>query len=352
MIPSRCADPSRLLIIVDVSIWERMAWSLAVSDNDDAVKSAHLMIGTLCGWLRNLLTGTLAGYIVAACDSRSRHTWRKAMTAHLPPEDQYKGDRPTLPPEYYAECARFERILALHSIPCARAEGWEADDVAATLTREATALGLEVALLSTDKDWRALVTSTVYQWWPASALKAESILGPDEVRASKALGVEPWQIPHLLALVGDTSDSIKGIAGLGPEKARIALRRWGDVSGILAAPPADLDALADAVKDAAKARDKAVKAIGKPGAGPDALAESVMRAGELDALRCTVGAEKIRRAVAAYRPRVQLDLALATLDADAPIELDLDAASVGGFDRPALRALYSSLGFSLLAEAA
>lgn len=340
MIPSRCADPSKLLVIVDVSWWQVAAWSAATSGEDDAVKSANKMISILCGWISRLLSGPCAAYVVAACDSRGP-TWRHAMTSHLPEAERYKAGRESRPKEYWAEVDRFERILALHKIPRVRAEGWEADDVAATLTRQATAQGIEVALYSRDKDWRALCSDTVYEWLPATKKEPEVLIGPAEVLASKTLGVEPWQIPHLLALVGDKSDGIKGVEGIGPTKARPALAMWGDVHRALAveADARNFDAL---IKVEAKAMAKAKKDARE--------GDRIMSECAIESLRSNRDLEKTRATIVTNRERVLLDLQLATLDEDAPVDLDLEAARVGDFNRAALRTLYTGLGFTGLAD--
>jgi 5'-3' exonuclease len=356
--PARCTDPARLFVGIDVMWWAMMAFSIVCKATDDPVAKAPEMRPILCGWLAKLLGAPAPGYVAAFLDSKGP-TWRHLETRHLPPEQRYKAGRSTRPPEFYDELAGFVEILRLHRIPCYRAEGWEADDVAATVTPLALAAGLDVALVTLDHDWRALVRDRgadggeVYCW--SYGRRDATTIGPAEMLADKAHGLAPERMPDMIALCGD-GDNIEGVKGLGATKARIALQRWGSVTGILGAQPGDMPALETAVVFAEKARDRAVRALGKPQA-TDAQSEDLLdasaRAGwVLDAARLAVGAEKIRRAIAANREAVELGLLLATLDPFAPLEpaFDLAACAVGGFDVPALVKLYQRLGFNVMAD--
>lgn len=352
MIPPRCADPARLFVGIDVMLWCMTAFSIVCKATDDPVAKAPEMRPILCGWLAQLLGSPAPGYVAAFLDSRGP-TWRHLETAHLPEEQRYKAGRTKRPAEFYDEVESFKAILRLHRIPCLGAEGWEADDAAATVTRLVLAAGLDVALVTLDHDWRALVRDRdatggeVYCW--SFGRKDATTIGPAEALADKGLGVAPHHVPSMIALCGD-GDNIKGVPGIGPEKARAALTRWGSIAGILAAPSEDLEALKLAVDEAVKQREKMKRAV-KRGSIVDAEA-ALARAIEAQAAAATAwGAEKIRCAIAAERTAVELGLVLATLDPFAPLDppFDLAACAVGGFDVPALVRLYTSLGFNLMA---
>ncbi len=356
MIPERCTDPSRLLVGLDVYWLCRVAFGIVCKPTDDPVIKCPEMRPILIGWLARLLGGQRPAYIAAFVDSKAK-TWRHLATRHLPPEKQCKAGRSLCPPEYWVEVDGFLEILRLHGIPCYRAEGWEADDVAATVTRMALAAGLDVALVTLDHDWRALVRDRdatggeVYCW--SYGRKDAATIGPAEVLADKGLGVSPALVSEMIALCGD-GDNIAGVRGLGPVKARAALGLWGSVAGIFDAPVQDLDALEKAAQEAVKVRDKAkraeeksVKVNGWKDTAP------LARAIEAQAIAASAwGAEKIRRAIVAEGDAVELGLTLATLDTYAPIvpSFSVDACKVGRFDVPSLSALYRRLGFDVLAD--
>jgi 5'-3' exonuclease len=361
VIPPRCKDPKRLFVGLDVMLLCMTAFSIVCKATDDPVEKAPLMRPILCGWLATLLGSPAPAYLAAFIDSKGK-TWRHLETEHLPADDKYKAGRSIRPPEFYDEVEGFKAILRLHRIPCLGAEGWEADDVAATVTRIALALGLDVALVTLDHDWRALVrdrdtsvaygapgAGEVYCW--SYGRKDATTIGPAEVLADKALGVAPGFVSSMIALCGD-ADNIAGVDGIGPDKARTVLARYGSIPAALAAAPADSGALADEVKRTMKARDAALKAIRKPDASiPDPKAAHAQATLALEAARDAVAAEKYRGMIVAQAEAVKLGLVLATLDAHAPLDppFDLEACRVGGFDLPALVKLYDGLGFKKMA---
>ncbi len=355
MIPARCADPSRLFVGIDVSWWCMVAFSIVCKPTDDPTVKCLEMRPILYGWLAALFGGIRPAFVAAFLDSVGP-TWRHAETRHLPIEQRYKANRTKRPKEFYNEINGLIEVLRLHGIPCYRAEGWEADDVAATVTARARAAGLDVALVTLDHDWRALVRDRdasggeVYCW--SYGRRDATTIGPAEMRASKGHGLDPRLMPDMIALCGD-GDNIAGVKGLGATRARIVLERWGSVPSILAASPGDMSALETTVVFAEKARDRAVRALGKTAQaqGEDLLDASTAASRALDAARLDVGAEKIRRAIVEKREAVELGLLLATLDPFAPLDppFDLTACAVGGLDVPALTRLYTSLGFTVMA---
>lgn len=351
MIPERCADPSRLMLVLDVTWLACVAFGIVCGKpTDNPTIKAPEMRPILCGWLARLYGGTRPGYIVAALDSTGP-TWRHAETAHLPAEQRYKAGRTKRPPEFYAELEGFVEILKLHGIPCYRAEGWEADDVAVTVTARALAAGLDVALVTLDHDWRALCRDRddnggeVYCWSYGRA-DAKTI-GPAEMLADKAHGLAPRMVPEMTALCGD-GDNIKGVRGIGADKARRVLCRWGSVEGILTASPIDMDHAEERVKSLGKelAREKRKK----PAAQSLSTLSDLDQA--IDAWRDDIACEKYRRAICADPDAVRLWLTLARLDPRAPLSpaFDLAACVEGRLDVKNLAAVYRRNGFVVLAD--
>lgn len=143
----------------------------------------------------------------------------------------YKANRPPLDPALKTQLPLVRQLVTALGLPAVEMEGFEADDLMASLARQARELGFEVVLVSGDKDLMQLVGPGVIQWDTMKDLR----LGPAEVAAK--LGVEPTQAVDFQALVGDASDNVPGVAGVGPKTAANLLREHGDLEGVLAAAP-------------------------------------------------------------------------------------------------------------------
>jgi DNA polymerase-1 len=153
----------------------------------------------------------------------------------------YKATREKLTAELQQEfdrsVERIAQILAAFRVPIIGVEGYEADDVIGTLATQAAARGLQVVIVSGDKDFYQLIG-------PRIALLNPGRGGPaaveehwvDETNASERLGVPPERVTDYLALVGDTSDNVPGVKGVGEKTALELLRTFGDLDAILATP--------------------------------------------------------------------------------------------------------------------
>ena len=173
--------------------------------------------------LLRLLQEFHAGHIVAACDSVDKPTFR----SQLYPE--YKANRPPAPEEIVVQFPLVERVLQAFKVPTVRCEGYEADDVIATLAMDAKQRGFAVVIVSSDKDLMQLVGPQVAL---LDTMKNKRI-GAAEVE--QKYGVRPAQLGDWLALVGDSSDNVPGVPGVGAKTATKLLQQHGDLSAILTA---------------------------------------------------------------------------------------------------------------------
>jgi DNA polymerase-1 len=149
----------------------------------------------------------------------------------------YKATREKMPEEMHDALDSIDRIVSGLGLPVVTVPGYEADDVIGTLAKRAEALGLEVMMVTGDKDFAQLVTERVKIWNPFAGGHRPSggqveILGPKEVLAK--FGVAPERIRDLLALMGDTSDNIPGVPAVGDKTARALLERFGSLDQVLA----------------------------------------------------------------------------------------------------------------------
>ena len=144
----------------------------------------------------------------------------------------YKATRERMPDELSVQIGRIQEIIDAFNIPIFTAEGYEADDVLATLAHQAAAQGVQVVVVTGDRDLVQIVSDRI--WVLTSGRKFSDILlyTPEAVRERYEL--EPRQLIDLKALVGDKSDNIPGVRGVGDKGATALLHTWGDLDAIYA----------------------------------------------------------------------------------------------------------------------
>ena len=152
---------------------------------------------------------------------------------------QYKSTREKLDQELQADFDRaVERICALleaFRIPLVTVSGYEADDVIGTLAVAGAARGLKSVIVSGDKDFYQLISPGVVLLNPGrGGPAAVEETWVDQSNAAERLGVPPGQVVDFLALVGDTSDNVPGVKGIGEKGAQKLLAEYGDLDSILA----------------------------------------------------------------------------------------------------------------------
>ncbi len=139
----------------------------------------------------------------------------------------YKANRLKVPEELQAQFPLVREAIDALGVPRIEVPGAEADDIIGTLSRLAEEEGMDVVIISSDKDLYQLVSDKVRI---RDGLKENSI-GVAEVR--EAFGVEPGQVPELLALAGDPSDNVPGVPGIGEKTASGLIREFGTVENLL-----------------------------------------------------------------------------------------------------------------------
>lgn len=240
--------------------------------------------------LRERAESNGADYVVACCDTGRSFRWDIAeeYRAMLPDYAGYKGHRADKDPAMMAALDRVIAEIEADGVPIFRAPGFEADDVIATLTHWAVDNGLDVEIATNDKDLMQLVCDPVADGAPAVRVVTREgvVFGPAEVFAK--FGVPPQRLGAYLALVGDVSDGIKGVPGIGEETAAALL--WGhtDKAGAFQRSPfnsfasATEAAIADQAQvesnecEIARAREnKQVRALAKQGVADDEIAAKI-----------------------------------------------------------------------------
>lgn len=163
-------------------------------------------------------------YLVAAFDSRTP-TFRHEMFG------DYKANRAKTPDDLIAQIPWIESLLGVLGVPLLRCDGFEADDIIATVARHCRAAGRHCAILSADKDLMQLACDTTHILKPD---KAQVWAEVDAAGVAAEWGVPPEKLLDLLSLMGDTADNVPGVKGIGPKSAVKLLNQYGDLDAILA----------------------------------------------------------------------------------------------------------------------
>ena len=145
---------------------------------------------------------------------------------------EYKATRPKTPQELAAQIPLIKEVLKGFNIPIFEEDGYEADDILVTLAKEAKQMGLRVEIFTGDKDILQIVSSSIYIVRFKKGISQTQLF--DEEQVKKVYGVSPSQIPDYLSLVGDVSDNIPGVSGIGPVTARNLIQKFGNLENILA----------------------------------------------------------------------------------------------------------------------
>ncbi|MGZ5219004.1 MAG: DNA polymerase I [Chitinophagaceae bacterium] len=144
----------------------------------------------------------------------------------------YKANRQETPEDISAAVPDIRKIIQGFNIPIMELDGFEADDVVGTLSKQAALAGYEVYMVTPDKDYGQLVSDKIKIYKPGYQGGDVEILGPEEVCAKWNIK-EVSQVIDILALMGDAVDNIPGIAGVGEKTASKLLAEYGNLENIL-----------------------------------------------------------------------------------------------------------------------
>lgn len=205
---------------------------------------------------------------------------------------EYKANRPPMPEDLVLQMPRIDDLIAAFRVQAIRVPGMEADDIIATLAHIYAGKVDKVVIVSSDKDLMQLITDKVVM---LDTMKDRWV---DEEAVVEKFGVKPSQVVQVQALMGDPSDNIPGLAGVGPKTAGKLIARFGSVEGLL---------------------EHSEEVGGKIG-------EQLPH--QMEELRTS--------------------LSLVTLKNDVPVDQTLDDLAVSDLDTQAVRALFEELEFARL----
>ena len=164
-------------------------------------------------------------YIACAFDSKEK-TFRHDMYK------EYKANRPPMPDELQQQLPHLWEMLEAMNLPVLKKPGVEADDIIGTLAVQAEKEGLDTYIVSGDKDFMQLLNEHIFMFAPGTR-KAPYPIIYDPAKVEEKWGVPPDKIIDLLGLMGDSSDNVPGVAGIGEKTAVKLIKAYGSLEGAL-----------------------------------------------------------------------------------------------------------------------
>ncbi len=190
----------------------------------DLATSGGMPTNAVFGFTRmllGLLQENSPDYLAVVFDRPREETFRRKIYPG------YKANRDAVPEDLVPQLPYIQKVVQTLNIPALDAPGFEADDVIATLARRFAAEGIEVTVVTGDKDLMQIVGDGIGL---LDTMK-EKRSGPQEVL--ERFGVPPERVPDVLGLAGDTSDNIPGVPGIGEKTAAELVQRFGSLEGVL-----------------------------------------------------------------------------------------------------------------------
>jgi DNA polymerase-1 len=214
--------------------------------------------------------------------------------------DEYKANRARMPDELRYQMDRIREVIGAFNIPIVTCEGYEADDVLGTLAKRAGEQDIDSIIMTGDTDLFQLVDEHIQLLIPHGRYGDDTLYGPERL-SERYNGLTPEQLIDHKALVGDNSDNIPGLRGIGDKTATSLLTKYGSIEGIYEH--------IDEIKN-----------------------------------------KRQRGALESHQDEAHLYKDLITIRTDAPVELDLQHAQAGNFDRDKVLAIFGELEFHSLLD--
>ena len=214
--------------------------------------------------------------------------------------EDYKATREAMPEDLATAIPYIKELLKALRVPILSAEGYEADDVIGTLAKKAEKEGFEVYMVTPDKDYGQLISENIFMYKPGRGKNPDEVIGRKEI--CEHYGIQrPEQVKDILGLMGDASDNIPGVPGVGEVRAKKLVQQF------------------------------------------DSIEELLQRVQE-------VSNEKIRQSIIDHQEQVLFSKKLATIILDVPIDGKIESLKVQEPDWVACRQLFEELEFRTFAK--
>ncbi len=238
--------------------------------------------------IRKILDQEKPNYLAVVFDAKGPTFRHELYTA-------YKAHRPTMPDDLIVQIPYIKEVSSYYGLPILEKQGFEADDIIATLAKEAEARGFEVVIVSGDKDLMQVISPQIRIW---DTLK-DKVFDVQTVR--ERFGTNPAGLVDIMGLAGDSSDNVPGVPGIGEKTAVKLIQAHGSLEKVL---------------------------------------------DESTAVTPPKLKEKLRR----YKDQARLSRELVTLNTKVPLELSSTDLEIQPRDEPGLKELFQELGFKKFVE--
>jgi DNA polymerase I len=218
------SEKPTLLLIDGHSLAFRAFYALNPENFKNASGQHTNAVHGFISMMLNILEGEKPTHLCVAFDV-SRESFR---TQELP---EYKGTRGETPEEFIGQTELLVEALKAMRITSVSRENFEADDLIASLSTQGEAAGYRVLVVSGDRDTFQLITDNVTVLYPVKGVM--NLARMDDAAVLEKYGIHAKQYPELAALVGETSDNLKGIPGVGPKTAAKWIQQYGSLGAIL-----------------------------------------------------------------------------------------------------------------------
>jgi DNA polymerase-1 len=215
----------RLLLLDGHSLAYRAFFALPVENFSTTTGQPTNAVYGFTSMLINVLRDEQPTHIGVAFDV-SRETFRSEEYS------DYKANRSKSPDEFKGQVSLVKEVLAALRIATIEKDGYEADDVIATLTTQAVAQGFEVLICTGDRDSLQLVGENCTILYPRKGVSDMARMTPDAVE--EKYGVAPGRYPEIAALVGESSDNLPGVPGVGPKTAAKWINQFDGLDNVIA----------------------------------------------------------------------------------------------------------------------
>jgi len=280
----------KLVLIDGNSIAYRAFFALPLLNNDKGIHTNAVYGFTMM--LMKILEDEKPTHMLVAFDAGKTTFRHKTFT-------EYKGGRQKTPPELSEQFPFIRELLDAYGISRYELENYEADDIIGTLSLTAEKDGYEVKVISGDKDLTQLSSPATTVGITRKGITDIEVYTPEHV--AEKYGLTPEQIIDMKGLMGDTSDNIPGVPGVGEKTAIKLLKEFSTLENLL---------------------------------------HSVNQ----------VSGNKLKEKLAEFKDQALMSKELATIERQAPVEVDLDKITYEGFTREKLVALFKELGFHSLLD--
>lgn len=218
------ADRPRLMLMDGHSLAYRAFFALPAENFTTATGQPTNAIYGFASMLANTLRDEAPTHFAVAFDV-SRKTWR---STEFP---EYKANRSKTPDEFKGQVELIGELLDAMKVPRFAVDGFEADDVIATLATQAEALGFDVLIVTGDRDSFQLVSEHTTVLYPTKGVSELTRFTPEKVE--EKYGLTPQQYPDFAALRGDPSDNLPGIPGVGEKTAAKWITQFGSFAELV-----------------------------------------------------------------------------------------------------------------------